>query len=441
MDDSGQSFIQWFRQSAPYIHAHRNRTFVIQFGGEAVTGAVFQSTLHDVALLNSLGVRVVLVHGARPQIEDLISAQGGDSAYADGLRVTDDLGLEAAKEAAGRLRVEIEAMLSMGVANSPMGGARIRVASGNFVTARPLGVVDGQDFMHTGEVRRVDAEGIGQRLDAGDIVLLSPLGFSPTGEIFNLSAEDVAVAAASALKADKLLLLTETDSLSDSDAPASSCLTPREASALLERLNALAPLGHSLFAAIHACRNGVRRAHLLDHHVDGALMLELFTRDGIGTLVTSEQYEEIRPAAIEDVAGILALIAPLEDQGVLVRRSREQIELEINDFTVLDRDGLIAGCAALHDLDGAMAELACVAIHPDYRTGGRGDDLLEFIERRARDQGLSSLAVLTTKTAHWFRERGFVPGRLTDLPVQRQAMYNYQRNSKVFIKTLAPQPR
>ncbi|MGB0713098.1 MAG: amino-acid N-acetyltransferase [Gammaproteobacteria bacterium] len=436
MDDSGSSFIQWFRQSAPYIHAHRNRTFVIQFGGEAVSSTVFQSTLHDVALLNSLGVRVVLVHGARPQIEELVSAQGGDSAYADGLRVTDDLGLEAAKEAAGRLRVEIEAMLSMGVANSPMGGARIRVASGNFVTARPLGVVDGQDFMHTGEVRRVDAEGIGQRLDAGDIVLLSPLGFSPTGEIFNLSAEDVAVAAASALAADKLLLLTETHTLSESDTPSSSCLTPREASSLLKTLHPQAPLGHSLFAAIHACRNGVRRAHLLDHHTDGALMLELFTRDGIGTLVTSEQYEEIRPATIEDVAGILALIAPLEDDGVLVRRSREQIELEIDDFAVLDRDGLIAGCAALHDIGADMAELACVAIHPDYRTGGRGDDLLEFIERRARERNVSSLAVLTTKTAHWFRERGFVPGRLTDLPVKRQAMYNYQRNSKVFIKPL-----
>ena len=430
-------FIHWFRQSAPYIHAHRGRCFVILTSGEQLDCDDFPALMHDIALLHALGVRVVLVYGARPQIEELVEEQGGENRYVNGLRITDDLGLETAKEVAGRLRVEIEALLSMGVAGSPMGGARIRVASGNFITARPLGILDGQDFEHTGEVRRVDVQGIHSRLEAGDLVLVPPLGYSPTGETFNLSAEDVAVALATALQADKLMMLAD---LPDAFLPhrdGHGFITPGEAEHWLKQGRLPPHAATAVAAAIHACRNGVRRAHLVDAHGDGALLRELFTRDGSGLLITSDHYEDIRQARIDDITGIRELIAPLEEQGILAPRTPEQIELAIRDFMVIDRDGLIVGCTALHPLGHSdMGELACLALHADYRKSGRGDALLDHVERQARTLELARLAVLTTQTAHWFRERGFEPGDIEQLPVERQSAINYRRNAKIFIKSL-----
>ena len=428
-----REFIFWFRQCAPYIHAHRGRCFVILVSGEDLDGPGFQTLMHDIALLSVLGAKVVLVYGARPQIEALVDEQGGDSLYVDGLRVTDTLNLEAVKEAVGRLRVEIEALLSMGVTGSPMGGAKIRVASGTFITAKPLGVLNGQDFGHTGEVRRVDAQGIRARLDAGDIVLLPPLGYSPTGEIFNLSAEDTAVSAATALRADKLMILVDSKTQTDH-----SFLTPSEAENWLREHHPPMDTAASVAAAVQACRNGVRRAHLVSRDNPGTLLRELYTRDGAGLLITEEHYEDIREARVEDVGDILELIAPLEAGGILVGRSSEQIERTITDFMVIDRDGLIVGCAALHPLANSdMGELACLATHPQYRNAGRGDALLDHVERRARDGGLKHVIVLTTQTAHWFRERGFEPGKMQDLPMERQATVNDQRNAKVFVKALA----
>lgn len=433
-----QAYIDAFRASSPYINAHRGRTFVLMFGGEAVADASFATLVHDVATLNSLGIRLVLVHGARPQIEARLRERGADFRYVNGLRVTDDPALACVKEAAGRVRVEIEALLSMGLANTPMSGARIRVTSGNFVTARPLGVRDGVDYCHTGEVRRVDTAAIRRHIDAGDIVLLSPLGYSPTGEVFNLSAEDVASATAVALRADKLLFLVEGAGVRDARRRLIEQLTPEQAERLLAtRSNLPEAIASHLASAIYACRSGVARAHLIDRSVDGALLQELFTRDGSGTMVTDMRYETMRQASIDDVGGILELIKPLEDDGILVRRSRERLEMEIAYFHVIERDGMIIGCAALYPFpQDQVGELACVAIHPEYRGGGRGDTLLGHIERSAKSRNIVRLFVLTTRTAHWFRERGFVPGDIKSLPVKRLELYNYQRNSKIFIKIL-----
>lgn len=439
MDDKQvQQYVDWFRRSAPYIHAHRGRTLVILFGGEAVDDAGFANLIHDIALLDSLGVRLVLVHGARPQIEVALDDWEQDSRYYGGLRITDEDSLPAVLNAVGSLRVRIEALLSMGLANSPMHGARLRVASGNFVTARPLGVRDGVDFAHTGEVRRVDAEGIRQRLDDGNIVLLSCLGYSPTGEVFNLSAEDVATAAAVALQADKLISLVEGPGLMDAKQQLIQQLTPVAAEKVLSSRRALPEdVQRQLVAAAHACRNGVGRAHLLSRHVDGALLQELFTRDGVGTMITSDRFEELRPAQIDDVNGILEIIAPLEDVGAMVRRSREQLELEIDGFTVIERDGMVVAVGALYPYAAdKIGEIACVAVHPDYQKGGRGNDLLAALIADARDQGLKSVFVLTTHTAHWFQERGFQRATLASLPVAKQRLYNYQRNSKVFTLAL-----
>jgi amino-acid N-acetyltransferase len=436
--DLPECFVEWFRGSSPYIHAHRGRTFVIAFGGEAVADSSFANLIQDIALLHGLGIRLVLAHGARPQIEERLNTRSVETQFINGLRITDDAALTCVKEAAGSVRVEIEALLSMGLANSPMAGVRIRAASGNFVTAKPIGVKDGVDFCHTGVVRRVDATGLEQRLQSGAIAILPPLGYSPTGEVFNLSAADVAASVASALGADKLICLIEAKGVTDSHQRLITNIVPREVDALLAKRRQLPEdLKQNLKAALSACRNGVKRCHLIDRQLDGGLLKELFTRDGIGTLITAEPYEETRTARIDDVVGLLGLIEPLEQKGVLVRRSRELIETEIDHFTLMERDGMVIACAALYPYpQESMAELGCLAVHPDYRGSNRGDQLLACMEASASQLGIERLFILTTQSAHWFRERGFSIGELKDLPMQKRKLYNYRRNAKVFIKAL-----
>ncbi len=433
-----EQFVDWFRSSSPYIHAHRGRTFVIVFGGEAVADSSFSNLIHDIALLHGLGIKLVLVHGARPQIEERLRLRQAEMQYIDGLRVTDDAALACVKEAAGMVRVEIEALLSMGLSNSPMAGARIRVSSGNFVAARPLGIHNGTDYGHTGRVRRVDASAIHGALETGSIALVPPLGYSPTGEVFNLSASDVGSSIAVALGADKLIYLLEGKGLTDSRGRILPQLLPRDLEAILKRRSKMPEeLVQTLHSTVNACRIGVDRAHLLSRSVDGVLLQELFTRDGAGTLVSAEPYEVTRTAEIDDVGGILELLAPMEESGVLVRRSRELLETEIDRFTVMERDGTIIGCVALYCYDKEqMAELACITVHPDYRDGGRGDALLQAMEKQARANGMNKIFVLTTQTAHWFRERGFHSLPVKSMPIKRRELYNYQRNSKVFVKTL-----
>jgi amino-acid N-acetyltransferase len=436
--DNINEFVSWFRQSSPYIHAFRGRLFVIAFGGETIADAKLPDLVHDLALLNSLGVKLVLVHGARPQIETLLRERKASIEYVNGRRLTDDAALACVKEAVGSVRVEIEALLSMGLANSPMHGARVRVTSGNFVTARPLGIHEGVDYMHTGEVRRLDIAGIESQLQDHNIVLLSPLGYSPTGEVFNLTSEDVATSAAVQLQADKLIFLCDEKGPTDGKRRLLRQLAISEAEQWLGKKKTVSEeLARHMHSAIHACRHGVHRVHLLDRHIDGGLLLELFTRDGIGTLITDDIYEGIRPACIDDVGGILELLGPLEEDGTLVRRSRERLETEIDHFTVVERDGMIIACAALYPAGNrSMGELACLAVHPDYRGEGRGDRLLAWIEQQAGRANMNKLCVLTTRTAHWFRERGFRSADIKALPGKRRQLYNYQRNSRVFIKAL-----
>ena len=431
-------FVDWFRSSSPYIHSHRGKTLVILFGGEAVEDDNFPNLIHDIALLHALGIRLVLVHGARPQIEERLNLRDVEMQYINGLRVTDEPALRCVKEAAGAVRVEIEALLSTGLANSPMAGARIRVASGNFVTARPIGVKNGIDYCHTGQVRRIDAVAVRKVVESDAIALIPPLGYSPTGEVFNLSAAEVAAEVAVALSADKLIMLTEGESLKNARGRVLTNVIPKEVEELLKRRRSIPEeMAQNLRRAVDACRRGVKRTHLLNRLNDGVLLQELFTRSGVGTMLTAEHYEEMRTATIDDVGGILNLISPLEEQGTLVRRSRELLETEIDRFTVVELDGMIIGCAALYCYQNeGMAELACVTVHSDYRNGGRGDSLLQHMEKQAKTCNIDKLFVLTTETAHWFRERGFVPSEVKSLPLKKRELYNYQRNSKVFIKPL-----
>jgi amino-acid N-acetyltransferase len=408
------------------------------FGGEAVASKEFRTLLYDVALLHSLGVRVVLVAGARPQIDEALVRRGAKPRFEGDLRVTDDVALQCVKEAVGATRVELEALLSMGLPNSPMAGARLRVATGNFVMAQPVGVVDGVDYQHTGKPRRVDADAIRQRLDDDAIVVLTPIGYSATGEAFNISSHDVAAATATALGADKLIGLLEGEGVLDAEGLPPSQLTPHEAEQILRSGR---DFGHHverhLAAAIQACQGGVPRAHLVVRQSDGSLLRELFTRDGVGTMVTSEAFEGVRAAAQGDVGGILTLIEPLEEQGILVRRSQAMLENDFDRLTVIERDGMVVACAALYAYpDDAIAELACLVVHPDYRASGRGDQLLQYLERQCDAQGLRRLFVLTTQTSHWFRERGFENCELSDLPETRRPAHDQGRRSKILLKRL-----
>lgn len=434
MTTSGRAHIRWLRNTAPYINAHRGKTFVLMLGGAVAQHENFPHIIHDIALLNSLGVRLVLIHGSRLQIDQRLQRAGLESTFHEGMRITDNAAMEHVKDAAGSLRAQIEALLSMGLPNSPMQGSRMRVCSGNFVTARPIGVVDGVDFHHTGMVRRIDANGIHKQLADGSIVLLSPLGYSPTGEIFNLALEDIAVHCASAIGADKLVLFGSAAGVLGENGE----LIRQCAVGDINGLTAADPEQASLLqTAKRACLAKVERCHIISYEDDCALLQELFTHDGCGTLVANDEYELLREANIDDVGGILELIEPLEQQGVLLKRSRELLETEISQFRLLVRDGRIIACAALYPFpDDGCGEMACIVSHPDYRGGKRGQRLLKSIEQEARRQGLDRVFVLTTQTAHWFIEQGFVEASRDELPGKKKSLYNLQRNSKVFFKTL-----
>jgi amino-acid N-acetyltransferase len=441
------TFVPWFRSVAPYIHMHRGKTFVVAVCGEAIAAGKLSTIAQDLALIQSMGVKIVLVHGFRPQVNEQLAAKGHQPKYSHGMRITDGVALDCAQEAAGQLRYEIEAAFSQGLPNTPMAGSTVRVISGNFLTARPVGIIDGVDFQHSGLVRRVDTHGINQSLAMGAMVLLSPFGFSPTGEAFNLTMEEVATSVATALQADKLIFVTEilgialdpTQPLSD-DNPIDTELPLAAAEKMLATLPAAALPTDTAFYLKHcvrACKEGVERSHILPFATDGALLLEIYVHDGIGTMVVDEKLESLREATADDTGGILQLIEPFEKDGTLVKRDRTEIERDIANYSIIEHDGVIFGCAALYPYpDERTAEMAALTVSPQVQGQGDGDRLLKRVEQRAKAQGLDSIFVLTTRTMHWFIKRGFVQVEPEWLPEARKRKYNWDRKSQVLVKKL-----
>ncbi|EOU2710204.1 amino-acid N-acetyltransferase [Escherichia coli] len=433
--------VEGFRHSVPYINTHRGKTFVIMLGGEAIEHENFSSIVNDVGLLHSLGIRLVVVYGARPQIDANLAAHHHEPLYHKNIRVTDAKTLELVKQAAGTLQLDITARLSMSLNNTPLQGAHINVVSGNFIIAQPLGVDDGVDYCHSGRIRRIDEDAIHRQLDSGAIVLMGPVAVSVTGESFNLTSEEIATQLAIKLKAEKMIGFCSSQGVTNDDGDIVSELFPNEAQARVEAQEEKGDYNSGtvrfLRGAVKACRSGVRRCHLISYQEDGALLQELFSRDGIGTQIVMESAEQIRRATINDIGGILELIRPLEQQGILVRRSREQLEMEIDKFTIIQRDNTTIACAALYPFpEEKIGEMACVAVHPDYRSSSRGEVLLERIAAQAKQSGLSKLFVLTTRSIHWFQERGFTPVDIDLLPESKKQLYNYQRKSKVLMADL-----
>ncbi len=441
------TFVPWFRSVAPYIHMHRGKTFVVGIAGEAIAAGKLQNLAQDLALIQSMGVKIVLVHGFRPQVNEQLAAKGHTPKYSHGMRITDEIALDCAQEAAGQLRYEIEAAFSQGLPNTPMAGSTVRVISGNFITARPVGIVDGVDFMHSGLVRKVDVLGITRTLEMGAMVLLSPFGFSPTGEAFNLSMEEVATSVAAELQADKLIFLTETQGIRVQPNEPASENNPIDTElplAMAKQLLASAPsptqptdMAFYLQHCVKACEEGVERSHILPFSVDGALLLEIYVHDGIGTMVVDEKLEELREATADDVGGILQLIEPFENDGTLVKRNRTEIERDVDHFTIIDHDGVIFACAALYPYPEAKtAEMAALTVSPQSQGQGDGEKILKRVEQRARAMGLNSIFVLSTRTMHWFLKRGFVQMDPDWLPEARKRKYNWDRKSQVLVKKI-----
>ena len=436
------ALVKGFRQSAPYVNAHRDKTVVIMLGGEAIADSNFANIVNDIALLNSLGLRIVIVYGTRPQMRSQLKSTKHKAPFHKGIRVTDEQTLELVKQIAGQLQLDITARLSMSLNNTPMAGAQINVISGNFIIAQPLGVDDGVDYCHSGRVRRIDTNGINRMLDQQSIVLLGPVASSVTGECFNLLSEDVATQLAIRLNADKLIGFCSEQGVLNKNGQILAELFPSEADIILKRLEENIDLndGNStgtirfLKGSIIACKAGVPRSHLISYKEDGALIQELFSFDGIGTQVVMASSEQVRDAEIDDIGGIMDLIRPLEDEGILVRRSREQLEQEVAQFTIIEKDGLVIACAALYPFpEEGMAEMGCVAVHPDYRDGDRGVTLLNRLRTKAKQLKLSQLFVLTTRSLHWFREQGFIEVDVSHLPMTKQKLYNFQRKSKILV--------
>ncbi|MFT5392192.1 MAG: amino-acid N-acetyltransferase, partial [Gammaproteobacteria bacterium] len=374
-------YVAWFRNAAPYIRAHRDKTFVLYVTARALAHETFESIAQDVALLATLGTRIVLVYDAPwhethpPRAPDAQPGSARETPSIPTVRhATSPDTIKGELETIGRLRFRIEASVGAALARVPLASLALRVISGNFVNARPAGIHDGRDLGLTGDVRRIDADGITFALDARQVVLIPPIGHSPSGDVFRLEGSAVAAQIAIELRAQKFIVLDQALDLRSPDGNRIREFTLLQAREHLVELRR-GPTSTSDAATLldlvaNACHLGVRRGHLLDAGSDGVLLTELLTRDGVGTMVAADVYDETRRATGDDFSGIVSLIEPLENAGALVHRPREQLARELNQFMVMDRDGTVIACAAVYPIwpsqDNAapeFVEFACLAVH------------------------------------------------------------------------------
>jgi amino-acid N-acetyltransferase len=414
---SNTDTIDWFRNTAPYINTHRGTTVVVGLRAGAVSSENFINVVHDLALMHSLGMRLVIIHEHdalenAPLTHDAMSALLGA------------ISLE---------RSQIERMFSMGLPNSPLHNAKLRVISGNFVTARPAGVLQGIDHGALGIVRQVDVAGVTHALDGAAICLLSTIGHSAAGDVFAVNALELMRVVSRSLSAEKLIVMSAHEGVTTADGDLARQLTVDAARGCIA--SAPAGMDENIMLACDACDAGVQRVHLVSYSCDGGLIKELYTHDGAGTLVSSDEYEQIVTAQNHDLAGILELIRPLQQEGILADRPNEQIAKDLECFTVITKDSRVIACAALHpNMTDAIGEIACVATHPDYRESGHGERLIEKLVENARELDLKQVYVRTTQTGHWFRELGFKPIDGDALPPAEQAKSSRDRNSNTLIR-------
>ncbi len=425
--------IHWLRQTSPYINTHRGKTFVVWFSDSLIEADNFTTLVHDLTLLSHLGIRLVLVHGMRVQIDaelsrrQIASQYGTDSYSKRRMRITTTESLPAITAVIGDIRCQLESAFSTGLPNSPMSGAQISLMSGNLIVARPYGIRDGVDYQHTGELRKLRVQKIRTLLNAEMVVVLPPIGYSPTGEMFNLLSEDVAMQAAISLTADKLIFLH-----SDAGSIGSNLheISTSDEQGKNEEQQFADSISSVIERSTYACKNGVNRCHIVDANNPDALLRELFTRDGSGLLINSGDYDNIRLADTNSVQGIMALIKPLMADGTLTHRTEQDLERQIDSFYITEREGSVICCASLQIANNA-AQLGCLAVHPDFRASGKASEMLDHLIKVARQKKCTQLFGLSTRTGDWFLEHGFKEGS-AELLHQLQRAEN-TRGSKLFV--------
>jgi len=415
-----------------YIPRFREKTFVLAIDGAIVTDENFANLLLDVAVLRSLNIRVVLVHGAAAQIKALADEQKVTPSNLDGSGVTDAETLRLALTAANRLTHEILEGLA---AND------LRAACTNAVIAHPLGIIQGVDHLFTGKVERVDVEFLQMLLNQGIIPIIPPLGLDGDGKTYRVNSDGVALAVADALKAIKLIFITTQDGLIFKGQIIRQML--------VANLEALLQKGKGDFlpeqlskaeCAAAACRAGVQRVHVINGRVDEGLLAEVFSNEGVGTLIYANEYEQIRRAMKKDVRSILALTKSSVAVEELVKRTRPGIERQLNEYYIFEIDKNPVACVALHTYpEMGKGEIACLYVNASHENQGIGRKLIQFVENKARAAGLNELIALSTQAFTYFQSKGgFVEGTPDDLPPARREKYEQSgRKSKVLVKKLA----
>jgi len=438
-------FIQHFRLAAKFINQFNKKIFVIALGGDVINDKQFSHIAHDINLLHSLNVNIVLVHGIRPQIDHLLKLHKNKTQLVRNQRVTDKEALGHIIDTNGRIRINIESILSSSMIDSPMAGSEIKLSSGNFLTARPLGVIDGIDMQHTGQIRKVDTKAITNKLQNNEIVIVSPIGFSPIGEIFNLSYEQVAAQVARSIKANKLIYYVNDNGILNARGDLIPEMSSNKAENLIYAIeNKSSPetapyISYNDFnilkSSLYAIKNKIEKVHLINRHINGSLIEELYTDKGSGTILTEFPLEIIRQATSKDTKRIHQLIEPLGQKEVLVHKALDQIEGDILNFYVIEHNHNLIGCVALYPYE-KMIEVGCFAIDSNYQNQGYGSKLLKFCEKEVQKLNGNSIFILTTQSEHWFLEKGFQLNNKDLIPSAREKNYEVERNSKFFTKKL-----
>lgn len=420
--------INTLRIAAPYIYAHKDSTFVISLPIEIITSDTLSDLIQDLALMQTLGIRLVIVFGT-----GLFNQQQPG--------VINQNKMTKLQHLIGEKQTLLESLFSTGLVNTPMAGMKLTTVSGNFVVAKPVGIVSGIDQQYRGEVRRIAVHAIKQQLGIGNIVLLSSLGYSPSGECFYIDEFQLAAAIATSLGCEKLIFLSHEKILLDSRKQRLKFLNLTAAHQLLKRRKSLSrSMRIYLELAIQTCVDQVARIHILSCSQPGVLLQELFSHDGAGTLISDDRYDAIRAATINDVGGIQSLLQPLENKGILLARSVEQIERNLEHYVVIERDGFVIACAALIPYQQQQcAELASIAVHQEFQHEGYGTLLIKFLEAKSIQLKMDKVFVLTTCALHWFYDNGYKKSQLASIPTHRQKVYTRERNSTVLVKRLTLQ--